>query len=174
MVEGVLSYVGRSYRYRDIPYALIGAEYVRVANDDKRTPFYELDITLPQAATVYLLLDHRLGNGVTTGQSGQYMEPDCYSAGMYWVEDGGFVDTGLDLRIDQSAAGLIDQYVSVFSKQAGPGTITLYQQNDTTDNAHRTMYGVAVVPEPDSCTLICCAVWCIVLMVSHSKAPSIN
>ena len=154
MEEGALSYVDRSHRYRDIPYALIGTEYIKVANDDKRTQFHELDVTLSQAATVYLLLDHRLGNGVTTGQSGQYMEPNCDSAGMYWVEDGGFVDTGWDIRIDQSAAGLIDQYASVFSRQAGPGTITLYQQDDATDNAHRTMYGVAVVPEPMSLVLL--------------------
>ena len=154
LVEDAMSYVDRFHRYKDIPAALVGAEYIQAANDDKWTPFYGLDVTLSRPATLYLFLDHRLGNGATTGMSGQYMYPDTEAAGMYWVEDQGFRDTGWELAIDEWGDGSIDQYFCVFSTDVGPGTVTLYQQCDVTLAGDRNMYVVAVLPEPMTLTLL--------------------
>lgn len=155
LIEGSPSYVDRSkHRFYEIPSALVGVEYVQVANDDKSTASYRLDVTLAHPATLYLFLDHRLGHGHTGGSDTRYMEPALTAAGMGWVEDMGFVDTGWDIAIDDYAGLGVDNFFSVFSKDLDAGTVTLLQQNDPTEVNQRNMYALAVVPEPVSLTLL--------------------
>lgn len=154
LVEDSLSYVDRTHEYNGIPAGLVGAEYVKVANNDKYTEYYELDVILSQSTTLYLFLDHRLGNGDTWGMSGINMTPKLTAAGMSWVAALGFIDTGWDMGLDEMGDGPIDQYFSIFSKDVGAGTITLRQQYDATNPADRNMYGVAAIPEPMSLALV--------------------
>lgn len=155
LVEGALSYLDRSYHcYREIPEALVGADYIQVANNDKLSPFYTLDITLSQAATLYLFIDHRIGHG-WVGPTQAILEPDLYAGNMPWVYAMGFIDTGWKMGMDEDDDGLSNQHFSIFSRTAGPGTITFYQLYDPTSVGDRNMYSVAaVVPEPISVVLL--------------------
>jgi len=153
LVEDALTFVDRDHEYNAIPAYLIGAEYVKVANDDKKTADYELDVTLASDATIYLFLDNRLGHGNIEGRDPD-LDPDLSAAGMDWVIQLGFEDTGDVIGIDEHGNGEIDQWSSVFAKSVSAGTITLLQQKDKTGAGGRNMYGVAVVPEPTTIALL--------------------
>jgi hypothetical protein len=131
-------YVDRAHQYNSIPAYLIGAEYVMTANDDKDNGSHELDVTLSEPVTLYLILDNRLqGSGQGAG-SGQGVNPNL--SGMPWVAAMGFTDTGDDIAIDEAGNGSIDRWSSVFSKKVLAGTYTLKgQPQGYTGN----MYGVA-------------------------------
>ncbi len=148
LVEGAIVYVDRTYEYNQIPVALVDAEYIKVANDDKNNPDYELDVTLSQDATLYLLLDNRLGHGDLSGEDGSLWDPSLISAGMSWVIDAGFVDTGEDVVVDEYGTPVDFRWLSVYTKDVSAGTITLLQQYDSADPWMRNMYCVAVIPSP--------------------------
>ena len=136
-----LCYVDRTHVYRTVPVNLLGAEYVMVANTDRNVAAYELDVTVSAEVKMYLFLDNRLG----TGTGGELANPNLTAAGMTWVTTLGFTDTGLNIAIDESNNGSIDNWFSVFAKKVPAGTITLRQQNDPTGAGSRNMYGVAVL-----------------------------
>ncbi|MHC4610390.1 MAG: PEP-CTERM sorting domain-containing protein [Planctomycetota bacterium] len=165
--EGSSCYVDADYTYRDIPDELLGAEYVRVAQSDRTSPLYELDVTLSQPATLYLFLDDRLGStpasgggvigGGGMGLGGAAADDPGFSlsaAGMDWVTQLGFADTGLGIGIDSTGDGLTDNLLSVFSVAVPAGTVALLQQADRTGADPRLMYGVAAVPEPATVALL--------------------
>ena len=137
LAEDSLCYVDRTHQYNEVPEILLEAEYIRTANDDKDNASYEMDVTLSQDVTLYLILDNRIPSG---GGSGQGADPDLAGAGMNWVADLGFEDTGLDIGIDEGGDGDIDRWSSVYAAPVSAGTITLLAQN-TSGN----MYGVAAV-----------------------------
>jgi len=133
-------FVDRTHQYNEIPEYLIGADYVLLANDNKNVAAYELDITLAENATLYVFVDNRMG-GAAGG-----LDVDPVITGMPWLEDMGFVDTGDDIGIDESADGDIDQYSSVFSLAVSPGTVTI---NGCTQGHGGNMLGVAALgPKP--------------------------
>jgi len=136
--EDSLCYVDRTHQYNEVPEILLEAEYIRTANDDKDNANYEMDVTLSQDVTLYLIVDNRIPGG----GGGQGVDPDPAGAGMSWVADLGFEDTGLDIGIDESGDGDIDQWSSVYAVPARAGTITLLAQND---GGGRNMYGVAAM-----------------------------
>ena len=137
--EGALSYVDRAQQYYEIPESIIGAQYVMVSMNDKRLADYYLEVTIGQDATLYLFLDNRVGN---TG-GGIDVAPDLADAGMIWVTDLGFTDTGYNIGIDELPYGNIDNYFSIFERSVSAGeTIVLGTQND---GEQRSMYGVAAL-----------------------------
>ena len=148
--EDSLCFVDRTHEYNALP--LVGIDYVQVANNDKTVGAYELDVTLGSSATLYLVIDNRVGSTTDTGGLGDWagVDPDLTSK-MTWVTSMGFADTGYDIGIDEKGNGVIDKWSSVFSKDVPAGTITLYEQND---GGGRNMYGVAAVPEPATLALL--------------------
>jgi hypothetical protein len=145
LAEDSLVFVDRTHEYNDIPAEALGAQYVMVANDDKDNPNYILDVTLSQACTLVLAIDDRVGDDDNTNG------PTIGSGTMDWVINMGFVDTGLDIGIDEGGNGVIDQTSSIYTLDVAAGTTTLYEQND---GGSRNMYGVAAVPEPMTLTLL--------------------
>jgi hypothetical protein len=130
---------------------------------------YELDVTLSQPATLYLFLDDRLGStptgggmvgggGMIGGGGGMggaaAVGFDLRAAGMDWVTQMGFADTGLDIGIDSTGDGLADDLLSIFSVAVPAGTVALLQQADRTGADDRHMYGVAAIPEPATVALL--------------------
>ena len=139
--EDEFSFVDRSHQYNEISESVIGAQYVMVANDDKHPADYSLEVTIAQDATLYLFLDNRLGG--TSSGSGIGVDPDLVGAGMNWVTDLGFTDTGDDIALDEGGNGYIDRYSSIFERSVSAGeTIVLGAQND---GCQRNMYGVAAL-----------------------------
>jgi len=134
--EGELCFVDRTHVYADVPEYLIGADYIMLANDNKGQSAYELDITLSQNCTLYVFVDNRMG-GAAGG-----LGVDPIITGMPWLDSMGFVDTGDDIGIDESADGSINQYFSIFSLSVKAGTVTIF--GDTQGHGGN-MLGVAVM-----------------------------
>ncbi len=135
--EDAVCFVDRTHIYKEVPESLIGAEYIMLANDNKNMGTYELDITLSQSATLYVFVDNRMG-GAAGG-----LNVDPIITGMPWLTDMGFVDTGEDIGIDESADGDIDQYFSVFALEVKAGTVTI---GGNTQGHGGNMLGVAALP----------------------------
>ena len=141
--DGVPAYADRTHTYQDVPESLLGAEYVLMSNDDKYNPDHELHVTVGQRGTLYLFIDNRVGTHIIS----RTISPNLAAAGMTWVAEMGFVNTGMKMAVDENADGTIDNYYTVFSKSVLPGVIVLKAQNDMyTGGPHdRNMYGVAAV-----------------------------
>ncbi|MHC4323163.1 MAG: hypothetical protein ACYSUX_02705 [Planctomycetota bacterium] len=137
--EDELSFVDRTHQYNELPEMIIGAQYIMAANDDKNPADYSLEVTIAQNATLYLILDNRIGG---TG-GGIDVDPDVAGAGMNWVIDLGFTDTGEDIGIDESGDGDIDQYSSLFETSVLSGEVLILGAQD--DGGGRNNYGVAAL-----------------------------
>lgn len=139
LAEMAETFVDRTHAYVNIPSVLVGIDYIKVANDDKDNRNYELDVTVGADATLLLFIDDRVGDGDNTNP------PTIGSGAMNWVVAMGFVDTGLQIDIDENPAAdvSIDQHFSVFSQEVPTGSrVTLLEQND---GSFRNMYGVAAI-----------------------------
>ncbi len=139
--EGALTFVDRTHVYADVPESMIGAEYIMLANDNKNMSAYELDITLAKSAIVCVFVDNRMGGAA----GGKDVAPNI--DGMPWLTDMGFVDTGEDIGIDESADGSINQYFSIFALEVKAGVVTI---GGCTEGHGGNMLGVAVLPAPTS------------------------
>lgn len=134
--EDESAFVDRAHQYNEIPESMIGVQYVMVANDDKRTADYSLEVTIGPDGTLCLFLDNCLGD--TVGGIG--VGPDLVATWMGWVTDLGFTDTGEDIGLDESGDADIDQYCSIFARSVSVGeTIVLGPQDH---GGSRNMYGV--------------------------------
>lgn len=129
--EAIFSFFGGpvyqdySFTYSSWPVYLNGAEMVRMVNGDAMDPDYQLQLTLSQPATVYLMIDDRTD-----------------TATLPWVAAQGFEDTGDTVMVWAFP-------YSVYAATAPAGTFTL-RENARSLN----MYTVAVVPEPSTVLLL--------------------
>jgi hypothetical protein len=161
--SGAPSFVDRAHRYLDDPANnlpvlgyLTGAEYILSGNDNRDNATYRLDVTLNSSATVYMLIDNRLSDANNANP------PTFDATHMQWVLDQGWLPTanGLnrfanagvpdEVAFDEGGDGTINQWYSVYKKDFGAGTFSLFQA----DNAGQNMYGVVVVPEPTVLVLL--------------------
>ena len=143
--ENALAFVDRAYKYVEVPAEIAGAQYVQMANDDKKVANVELDVTLGRNAVVLLFVDNRVGNGGLAEHPDDYagVTPDL-SSEMAWAANMGFADMGVDIGIDESGDGFANYWSSVYWKAVSAGTITLLELNE----GSRNMYGVAAIEEP--------------------------
>jgi len=165
--SGAPAYVDRNHRYWDdpgtgtfsalaVPAYLVGHEYIMSGNDNRDNAGYRLDLTLSGSARVLMLIDNRLSDV-------DALNPPTFGpTSMQWILDDGWLPTANGLNrwadtsrpdevpIDEGADGSINQYFSVYYKDATGGSISLFQA----DNAGRNMYGVVVVPEPSTWALL--------------------
>jgi hypothetical protein len=139
--------------YVQVPDLLLGADYVMVANNDKSTPGYELDVTVNEACTLLLLIDNRVGDN-------DKATPPTLTTFMTWVGTLGFVDTNVDIGIDEngnnSPFGSADNWYSIFAKQVPAGSTTTLGAAYGTGTNNPTgynMYTVAI-PEPATVALL--------------------
>lgn len=154
MLDGVAAYSDRNHVWAAVPTILQGAQFVKFGQDDKATPNLEVTFTASTDATFFLLLDNRIGDNVggnnpAAGTDSPPLLPNSVNS-MAWVLASGFVDSGVDIGLDESPSGptSIDQSYSVYFRQVGEGeTFTFFQQNDTTPGGPggRNMYGIAGV-----------------------------
>lgn len=136
--------------YVAVPPSLVGADYIQMVEADKLDPDYQLEITLSEAATLYLFIDDRVGDD-------SLADPPTLDSVMTWVEALGFVDTTLD--VDSTFFSPHSVYFADFPA----GTVVLSEQ---ADGDVRSMYLVAsVVPEPAQMLLLVTGV--LVLLGAH-------
>lgn len=149
MNNGVLAYSDRGHVWADVPDFLKGAQFVKLGQDDKNTANLEVTFTAAVPATFFLLLDNRVGDnaGGNNPASGMDNPPTLSASVMNWVLTSGFVDSGLDVGLDENPVPetiTIDQSYSIYFRQVSPTDppFTFRQQAD--GNA-RNMYGIAGV-----------------------------
>jgi hypothetical protein len=146
--DGVSAYSDRGHVWANIPSILQGAQFVRFGQDDKVTPNLTVSFRAGEDATFFLLIDNRTGpdtNGINNNAP-----PELGGGVMDWVLTSGFVDSGVDIGLDEGANGSVDQTYSVYFRQvSGPGTefpigeeFTFFELNN---GGQRNMYGVAAV-----------------------------
>jgi len=135
-------YQDYSFTYNSWPSYLNGAEVVRMVNADLIDRDYQLQLTLSQPATVYLLIDDR-----------------TITAALPWISTQGFQDTGDTVMV-------WDFPYSVYAVSASAGTFAVRE------NANQAnMYTVAVVPEP-SVAISVGAAGAIVLAFQRRRSPA--
>ena len=154
--------VDRSHRYLDdtanslaIPTYLIGADYILSGNDNRDNATYRLDVTINAPARAYMLIDNRLSD------TNNANPPTFDATHMQWILDQGWLATANgfnrtlnagvpdEIGFDEGADNTINQWYSVYYKDFGNGTFSLFQA----DNAGQNMYGVVVAPIPEPGTL---------------------
>ncbi len=152
MNNGVKAYSDRDHIWAQVPSILQGAQFVKLAQNDKAAPEFSISFTAATDATFFLLLDNRIGDnaGGTTPATGTDSPPRLPNSAnsMAWVINSGFVDSGLDIGLDEGANTTIDQSYSVYFRQVSAGqTFEFFQQNDTSTGGPgaRNMYGIAAV-----------------------------
>lgn len=148
MDDGVLAYTDRGHVWAEIPSILQGAHFVQTANGDKEAANLQISMTALVDSTFFLYLDNRIGDNVGGNDpaSGTNNPPTLGNGVMNWVLTSGFVDSGVDIGLDESPVSgttTIDQSYSVFFRQVNQGdSFTFFAQNN---GGFRNMYGVAAV-----------------------------
>lgn len=107
------AYVDRDFVWTDVPPELVGADYVKTFNNDKRTEEVSYAVTLSSAAKLYIMMDYR------------YLDAHG-SPPFEWMCDGSsgavFTDTGLDMY---QIAGAWRYKWYVYEAVVSAGTYTL-------------------------------------------------
>ena len=117
-----------------LPAYLLGADYIRFANDARENAGYSASITTDVLSTFYLLIDNRLNGPAGSGGSSNTTDP-LLGGTLQWVIDGGWqrVDTGISpggqadyTGVDESGNGIgaglgLNQFYAVY-KLPNPGT----------------------------------------------------
>ncbi|MBN1362707.1 MAG: discoidin domain-containing protein [Sedimentisphaerales bacterium] len=131
---------GRTTRFAVVPEFMVGLDYILMANNDRSSAGFELDITVSRSATIYVFIDNRVGDNNVDNP------PNLSGSIMPWVAELGFTNTFEQVGIDEKNQGNIDRWSTIYKLDVPAGTVTLGQQNDGTS---RNMYGVAVwAPSP--------------------------
>jgi hypothetical protein len=128
LFNDVRAFTDRDHEWNNLPPAhpeLVGTDYIRIANDDRVAANFRLNVGLSTDATVYVFKDNRVNQAAMS----------------QWLDAYGFIDTGLDVGVDESGDGDIDQTSRVFWGNFPKGAVDLFQQNQGGTN----MYGVAAV-----------------------------
>jgi hypothetical protein len=156
----VPAFVDRNHRYSNhfptdtppdftIPAYLIGGEYIMSGNDNRDNFGFQLDVTVANPSTVYMLIDNRLGD------SSNADPPSFGPDKMQWILDDNWQPTANGLNrfddpsvpdevpIDESANNGINQWFSVYSKEFPAGMFSLFWP----ENAGQNMYGVVILPQ---------------------------
>jgi hypothetical protein len=130
----------RTTRFAVVPEFLVGVEYVMLANNDRSTVNFQLDLTLSRSGTIYIFIDNRVGDDNADNP------PLLGGSIMRWAIDMGFTSTYEQIGLDEKNQGNIDRWSTVYKLDVPAGTTTLYEQNDGTS---RNMYIVAAwAPSP--------------------------
>ena len=148
--EGIEAFTDRPHVLVNVPPELVGSDYVQLENDNKTDANFALEVTLGRLAALYVILDNRVGDG----------DENTPAVPLPWMTNGSigvanFIDTQVDIDIDENADGSVDQAYSVFITLAEAGTYTFGAQDD---GGSRNMYGIiastTIVPEPTTIGLL--------------------
>jgi hypothetical protein len=108
--DGNLCFSDRTYPWIRTPTQLVGAEYVRTFNSDKKSTTVTYTVTISREATVMITVDNRINDlGGAINQATARFAPS-----------GMFVNSGLRLYIHENAS--TDTPLSVFSAELPAGT----------------------------------------------------
>lgn len=132
--ENALAYADRIHEWNALPAAhpeLIGADYVKIANDDRDAPNLRINVGLDRPATVYLFRDNRL-TGAPLAAMNQ------------WMTAYGLQNTGQSIWLDENGDGSNNTEFYVFRGNFPAGSVDFFQHNTPGANA---IYGVVAVEQ---------------------------
>ena len=153
LAEGVDAYTDRTHVLVNVPPELVGADLVQVSNSDKSSVPYELEVEMSNLGLglLYVGLDDRLsGDDNTTPADPFAWMLDTAFTGLPDV----FRDTGVNMDIDESNDGDIDQTFSLWVALAPAGTYTLGAQDFGGNNYIVFGSDTLVKPVPEPSTLL--------------------
>ncbi|MBK1834106.1 hypothetical protein [Roseibacillus ishigakijimensis] len=141
-------YTDRSHGWIDVPPVMEGAQYMNVPNDSKDSGDYSVTATLAEDATVFLIVDNRVGDdlGGADPASGQDDPPTLGGGVMDWVAADGWQDTGLDIGNDENGNGSANTSYSVYFRQMTAGTT--FTTGAQANGSQRVLYQIAAVAGP--------------------------
>jgi hypothetical protein len=138
--DGNIVYSDRTYPWINTPAALVGSEYVRTFNNDKATNeiFINYAVTISEAAILAITVDDRIPD--------DWAEVDDQQTAVdlvvhTWAAPGTFVDSGLDLVIDESGGRVMSVYWTTVEMPAGTYNFGLQP-------AGKNFYSIIAIPEP--------------------------
>jgi alpha-D-xyloside xylohydrolase len=142
--NGVKAYGDRVHVWSAVPPQFQGAQFIRMRQGDKENASLAVQVTASQDITLLLLIDNRVGDG--NGSTINASPPDFSTGKMAWVHASGFVDSGIDVGIDESPVpGVteVNSSTSVYLKHLASGqSFTFLEQND---GPSRSIYTIAAV-----------------------------
>jgi alpha-glucosidase (family GH31 glycosyl hydrolase) len=142
--NGVVAYADRSHVWSAVPPQFRGAQFIRMRQADKENASLAVQVTATQDLTLLLLIDNRIGDGNGSGIDSS--PPDFGAGKMAWVRASGFVDSGIDVGIDESPVpGFteVNSSTSVYLKHLASGqSFTFLEQND---GPSRSIYTIAAL-----------------------------
>lgn len=125
--EDALAYNDRVHEWNALPAALpelVGADYIRIANDDRDRLDFRMNVGLAQQATAYILWDSRV-------------------AAPSWFAPYGFTNTGETIWMDEAGDGSNNTLFHIYWGNFPAGSVDLFSRGGGT--ATNAMYGVAAV-----------------------------
>lgn len=122
--EGFVAYTDRTHTLVSVPSVLVGGHYLQTRQGDKTNASLSVSFNADPGTTVFVLIDNRVGDGIggTNPVSGSDNPP--VASALPWLAANGFLDSGLDIGIDENNDGSINNTSSVFFRHvdSDPGT----------------------------------------------------
>ncbi len=151
--DGNIVFSDRTYGWTATPGSMIGQEHVRTFNTDKANNCIMVNyaVTIGEAAVLWITMDDRLPLNYTTAGGVQVFLTQQEAVDLVvrsWAAAGTFVDTGVDLTIDEGGG----RPMSVYATQSPlePGTYN-FGLNPT---GSLNFYTIGAVPEPATIALL--------------------
>jgi hypothetical protein len=152
LIDGNIVFSDRDYPWTATPASMVGQEYVRTFNTDKhnRNLMVNYAVTTSEAAVLWIAMDDRLPAEFTTDGGVQVFNSQQEVVDLVvhtWAAPGTFLDTGVDLIIDEGGGRPMSVYATVDPLPAGTYDFGL---NPTGKNFHI----IGAVPEPMTLSLL--------------------
>ena len=144
--DGNIVFSDRDYPWINTPASLVGSDYVRTFNTDKSSKeiFVNYAVTIGQAAILAMTIDDRIPDEWSEVQTQQQAVDLVVHS---WAAPGTFVDSGLDLTIDEGGGRIMSLYWTTVEMPAGTYNFGL-QPTD------RNFYSIVAIPEPATLILL--------------------
>ena len=151
--DGNIVFSDRTYDWTATPGSMIGQEYVRTFNTDKDNNCIMVNyaVTIGEAAVLWITMDDRLPANYTTAGGVQVFLTQQEAVDLVvhsWAAPGTFVDTGVDLTIDEGGGRVMSVFTTQSPLEAGTYNFGL---NPT---GNKNFYTIGAVPEPATIALL--------------------
>lgn len=149
--EGFKAYTDRTHTLVSVPSVLVGGHYLQTRQGDKTNSSLSVSFDADPGTTVFVLIDNRVGDGIGGTLPVPGADNPPVASALPWLANNGFLDSGLDIGIDEDNNGSINNTSSVFFKQVPVGagapetTFNLGSLDTSSPTIEaRSVYGVVI------------------------------
>ena len=154
--DGEIVFSDRDYPYIATPASMVGYEYVRTFNTDKhnRCIMVNYAVTISEPAVLWISIDDRIPAEYKTDGGGDQPDEQVFVSQQEavdlivhsWAAPGTFVDTGLDLTIDEGGGRPMSVYMT--------GLLDAGTYDFGLNPTGKNFYAIGTVPEPATIALL--------------------